>query len=331
MSISTGVAFNDDFIGYYNAISCAMVAKDSLWDKQRKQIIEEFEEFGLDTVKKGELLSQLYAQVILQYNKDASAAALSVMDKEMEKPTKDAQKSLIDRQRQGYDDNLLVKVSEFKGGLSSFAVNAGSDSAQNTIDDFKCSTDQLKSRSEVLPGEVVCTTTGSVQIPTNFIVSSVTYDTINLSWDAVADATSYKLYKDGALWQTIGTLTAADTGLGDGESHSYNIKAVVGASESSLSSTIVGTTTEYAKPSPVTNLASSGETATTADLTWTEDVNGISYDVYVDNVFNKNATGNSTQLTGLTASTSYVVALKTKGDGGYVSGYSDSIVVTTTA
>ncbi len=57
---------------------------------------------------------------------------IALKDAELELNTQ--QKFLVERQRRGYDDNMLIKVAEFQGGLASFAVNANSDSAQDTID-----------------------------------------------------------------------------------------------------------------------------------------------------------------------------------------------------
>jgi len=64
---------------------------------------------------------------------------LSIGDKDL--ALKDAelglsieQKNLVQRQIRGYDDNMLIKIAEFQGGLASFAVNANSDTAQDTID-----------------------------------------------------------------------------------------------------------------------------------------------------------------------------------------------------
>ena len=58
-----------------------------------------------------------------------------------------AQTALIDRQVQGYDDNLLVKAAEFEGSLASFAVNAGSTSAQSAINNFNSTISQIKARA----------------------------------------------------------------------------------------------------------------------------------------------------------------------------------------
>ncbi len=40
------------------------------------------------------------------------------------------------RKARGYDDNMLIEIMRAQGGLASFAVNANSDTAQDTIDDL---------------------------------------------------------------------------------------------------------------------------------------------------------------------------------------------------
>lgn len=58
-----------------------------------------------------------------------------------------AQTGLVTRQTVGYDDNLYVKAGEFQGSLASFAVNAGSDDAQSSINNFLTTISQIKARA----------------------------------------------------------------------------------------------------------------------------------------------------------------------------------------
>jgi len=61
----------------------------------------------------------------------------------------EAQKHLVDRQTQGYDDNLLVKAAEFQGGLASFAVNSAPEnpSTGKAIENFTCLISKLEALS----------------------------------------------------------------------------------------------------------------------------------------------------------------------------------------
>ncbi len=58
-----------------------------------------------------------------------------------------AQTALVARQTRGYGDNLLIKAAEFQGGLASFAVNAGSDTAGTAIKNFSDTISQIKQRA----------------------------------------------------------------------------------------------------------------------------------------------------------------------------------------
>lgn len=58
-----------------------------------------------------------------------------------------AQTGLVNRQTAGYGDNMLVKAAEFQGGLASFAVNSGSDTAGSAITAFQTTINQMKTRS----------------------------------------------------------------------------------------------------------------------------------------------------------------------------------------
>ncbi len=59
----------------------------------------------------------------------------------------EVQTRLVNRQVDGYGDNLLVKAAEFQGGLASFAVNSGSDTANSAIANFNQSVAMLITRS----------------------------------------------------------------------------------------------------------------------------------------------------------------------------------------
>ncbi len=61
----------------------------------------------------------------------------------------ESQKDLVDRQIQGYDDNLLVKAAEFQGGLASFAINSAPENPTTAIaiNNFTCLIEKLESLS----------------------------------------------------------------------------------------------------------------------------------------------------------------------------------------
>ena len=68
------------------------------------------------------------------------------------------------------------------------------------------------------------------EAPTN-LIASINVNSVHLNWDAVADATSYKVYRDGSHVTSPTTNSYTDTNLNDG-THSYEVSSVDDAGES---------------------------------------------------------------------------------------------------
>ena len=62
--------------------------------------------------------------------------------------------------------------------------------------------------------------------PRNFRQTAKDYFSISLAWDAAEGATSYKLYRDGALLATLTGATYTDTGVSPNSSYTYTISGV---------------------------------------------------------------------------------------------------------
>lgn len=85
-------------------------------------------------------------------------------------------------------------------------------------------------------------------------------------------------------------------------------------------------------PSNPTNLAASGTTQTTTNLTWTASTDNVGvtgYDVYRNGAFLTSVTTTSHNVTGLTAATAYSFYVRAKDAAGNVSGNSNTVNVTT--
>lgn len=78
--------------------------------------------------------------------------------------------------------------------------------------------------------------------PTNLVTGSVTTTTINLSWSAALNATSYNIYRDGSVVGSSSSTTFQDSGLSPGTVHQYQVSGVNSAGEGPLSNTATGTT-----------------------------------------------------------------------------------------
>lgn len=85
-------------------------------------------------------------------------------------------------------------------------------------------------------------------------------------------------------------------------------------------------------PTAPTNLSASNITKTSIDLSWTasnDNFGVISYDVFVDGVFNKTVTGTSASITGLTEDTEYSFTVFAKDATGNVSLVSNTVDIKT--
>jgi len=114
--------------------------------------------------------------------------------------------------------------------------------------------------------------------PTANSATSITSTSFTANWTAITGATGYKLYIDGTPI-TLGLVTTYNvTSLVDGSSHSYYVKAINSAGESSVSNTINLTLLSAA---PVATSAT-GITSTGFTANWNS-VNGATgYKLYID-------------------------------------------------
>ena len=96
--------------------------------------------------------------------------------------------------------------------------------------------------------------------------------------------------------------------------------------------TITGGGPDTQAPTAPTNLAASGTTATTTNLTWTASTDNVGvtgYDVYQGATFLTTVATTSYAVTGLTASTAYTFSVKARDAAGNVSASSNVVNVTT--
>lgn len=228
MAIEEPVKRIDTFTDYYEKAIVKMVGQEGAQNKAIELITKTFEDLELTSEQKGTILAEIAVQTTVSFNKDATNAALELIKLEPEFELKAANRDLVVRQTQGYDDNMLLKLVEEQGGLASFAVNAGSDTAQSTINEFKTKMSLVQARVKEIDGSFNCPLpTPITPIPTNFISTEITNSSISLAWNAVVDATSYLLYKDGILISTSGALVYIDTELNAETKYAYTVKASI--------------------------------------------------------------------------------------------------------
>ena len=149
--------------------------------------------------------------------------------------------------------------------------------------------------------------------PKNLVASGITSTGYLLNWEVIPNATSYNLYRDGAVLANVKTNTYSVSGLIPGSSNSYTVSAVFTTGESAQT-TAVSVATLLAVPAKPRIAATS---TLTADVSWTLDSNAVSYTL---NLYD--ATGTSLvntvtvekslttyQYTGLTPLTTYSVGI----------------------
>lgn len=176
--------------------------------------------------------------------------------------------------------------------------------------------------------------------PSGLTASGITETTVDLSWSSATDnvgVTGYKIYRGSTNIGTVtGTSTTA-TGLTAGNTYSFHVTAIDAASNESGSSNTVNVTTltpDNTPPSVPTGLSATNVTQTSLTLSWnaaSDNVGVTGYDVYRNGSFLKSASGTSTGITGLSASTTYSFAVRSKDAAGNTSSLSSALNVTTDA
>lgn len=180
-------------------------------------------------------------------------------------------------------------------------------------------------------------------VPLNLKVTSVTTDSVSLSWEAAIDdvgVTGYHVYRDDQLIQTLsGTeLSYIDTGLMEATTYTYKIRAVDQAGNLSEASSAVKARTkmtiEVSRPLPPTKLRSARVTEHEVALMWdapNESKEIMSYQVYRNNVLVGEVAGETSLYTDkdLQENTKYSYVVKSKNKEGDLSEESNKIIVQT--
>jgi len=109
--------------------------------------------------------------------------------------------------------------------------------------------------------------------PKNLISSAVTTTGFALGWEAIANATSYNLYRDGAVMANVKLNSYTVANLIPGSSNNYSVSAVFPTGETVQSSAIAVATLLAIPQKPRLATVST----LTADIAWQVDPNAVSY------------------------------------------------------
>ncbi len=114
--------------------------------------------------------------------------------------------------------------------------------------------------------------------PTN-LTASVSGDSVSLSWDAVDGASSYKVYRDGSLLNSVSSNSFSENGLAYG-TYLYEVASVNDSGESASKASISVDVHEVA-PSAPSDLSASVN-GDSVSLSWSAASGASSYKVYRD-------------------------------------------------
>lgn len=174
--------------------------------------------------------------------------------------------------------------------------------------------------------------------PTNLAANGTTTTSTNLTWTSSTDnigVTGYDVYQGATLKTTVAATSFAVTGLTSSTAYSFTVYAKDAAGNISSASNVVNVTTltpDTQAPTAPTNLAASGTTSTTTNLSWTgstDNVGVTGYDVYQGATLKATVAATSYVVTGLSPSTAYSFTVYAKDAAGNISSVSNTASVTT--
>ena len=137
---------------------------------------------------------------------------------------------------------------------------------------------------------------------------------VSLTWSAVSGATSYKVYRGSTLVATQSGTTFTDTGLVDGTTYSYTVKASNAGGDSAASSSASATPQVSAPNAPSNVQATAGNTQ--VSLSWSAVSGATSYKVYRGSSLIATQSGTTYADTGLSNGTAYSYTVKATNAGG---------------
>ncbi|MDD4049325.1 MAG: fibronectin type III domain-containing protein, partial [Clostridia bacterium] len=207
-----------------------------------------------------------------------------------------------------YADAASIEVSYTKGTVKS--VDGGE------LDSFSNKT--VKNNSTVV----------TLEAPKN-ITATATMDSITVTWEAVANATSYEIEVDGKAIDNGNKTSYEHTGLAIASKHSYRVRTKNAQMTSGWSKTITqSTSTDTEAPTVPQNLRSTEKTSTSVTLAWDEAIDNVGvvgYEIYKETVLIEKVTGTTYTVTGLKSGTKYSFFVKAFDKKGNISEASNKI------
>lgn len=169
----------------------------------------------------------------------------------------------------------------------------------------------------------VATSPAPLTAPVNLRLSSVTYTSLTLSWDAVPGATQYHVMIDGRLYPGGPSPTYTFQGLSPNGSYQLTVR-VGSPAYGPWSAPITATTLTDGVPPTAPVVSGAPLSPGVVRLTWTEafdDVSGVGYNVYVNgeptpSMLPDDTTPRTVSIFNLHAATAYQFAVRAYDAGG---------------
>lgn len=172
--------------------------------------------------------------------------------------------------------------------------------------------------------------------PTGLTASNVQQTSLVLSWTASTDnvgIAGYYVYQNGVQIGNVSTTSITISGLTQFTTYTFTVRARdVAGNISTVSQALQVTTIDAEAPTVPTGLSVSNLTQSGFRLTWnasTDNVGVTGYYVYQNGSLVATVQTHNAQISGLRASTSYVITVRARDAAGNISGLSSSITVIT--
>jgi len=213
----------------------------------------------------------------------------------------------------------------------------------NIADAYSDTPDPMPENNIAINNTTICLVDDGDFIPpsnvTGVIVTDAKDGKLDLLWDAATDNVGvdhYEIYRDGVLLVNVSGTSYQDSGLVNGQSYTYIVRAVDAAgNKGNFSDSVSGipTETDVEAPSTVTGLTVTDAKDGKLDLLWdaaTDNVGVDHYEIYRDGILLLNITGTSYQDTGLVNGNSYAYTVRAVDAAGNKGNYSDPVSGTPT-
>jgi hypothetical protein len=142
----------EEFAAVYEVVSKKLLIEkktevensyDGIFATMLTKFKDEFDTSGLTNEDIAIAKSQFFANAFNTLESQAHQTTLHILDSKASETLVNAKVKLTEREILGYDDGLRIKKAEFQGNVTSFAINADATNAQEVLNEFNKSIDEI--------------------------------------------------------------------------------------------------------------------------------------------------------------------------------------------